>query len=131
MSLRFDQTRYDMTGYCVFCNIVRGIMPVEDLQDGGRAVPSFVPLNPVTKGHRLFVPNVHVANALEDPEITGKAFAAASKWAGKNGLTDFNLIVNNGHHATQTIPHLHVHLVPRTANDGLVLPWTNQEKSHD
>lgn len=129
MSLRFNQTHYDVTGRCIFCDILRRLAPVEDLQDENLSVPSFVPLNPVTKGHRLFVPNVHVVNALEYPGITGVVFTAASKWAGKNGLTDFNLIVNNGHHAAQSVFHLHVHLVPRTANDGLVLPWTNQEKS--
>lgn len=40
----------------------------------------------------------------------------------------YNLITATGSEATQTIPHFHVHLVPRLAGDGLTLPWTGQVK---
>jgi histidine triad (HIT) family protein len=40
---------------------------------------------------------------------------------------DMNIISSKGPAATQTVFHLHLHLVPRTAGDCLALPWTNQE----
>ena len=51
----------------------------------------------------------------------------AARWA-EGQEDDFNLITSSGPAATQTIPHIHVHYVPRWPGDGLHLPWTGQEK---
>lgn len=40
---------------------------------------------------------------------------------------DMNLITSRGPAATQTVPHLHLHLIPRREGDGLTLPWTAQQ----
>lgn len=87
---------------------------------------SFEPLNPVVPGHRLFVSSVHAVDASSDPEVTAKVFAAAAHYARRQG-DDFNLITSGGSYATQSVFHLHVHYVPRTCDDGLALPWTDQE----
>lgn len=113
---------------CVFCDIAadptRSQTAVSTL-DGERTVVSFEPLNPVTPGHRLFVPVQHYAFAHEMPScLLGDVFRAAADWADARG--GYNLIQSNGRHATQTIFHVHVHLVPRTRRDGLHLPWTGQ-----
>lgn len=107
---------------CVFCDIISGKAPVKGLRHEDYRVASFVPLNPVTKGHRLFVPVVHVADASSNAPLTGSTFEAAARW-GIECDEQYNLIVNSGQEAGQTVFHLHVHYVPRKENDGLILPW--------
>jgi len=94
--------------------------------DGGHdtGVYHFEPLNPVTPGHRLFVPGQHIPRAEHAPAVTGITFSTAARWAAVQG-GDFNLIVNAGPAASQTVEHLHVHYVPRRPGDGLMLPWTD------
>jgi diadenosine tetraphosphate (Ap4A) HIT family hydrolase len=43
---------------------------------------------------------------------------------------DVNISTNQGVLADQSVPHLHVHIVPRRADDGLTNPWTGQEGGH-
>jgi diadenosine tetraphosphate (Ap4A) HIT family hydrolase len=90
----------------------------------------FEPLNPVTPGHRLFVPVRHVEDALTDPYTTAITMEIASRWAqrGYAGSRDCNLITSVGGAATQSVSHLHVHLIPRREGDGLALPWTGQQE---
>lgn len=92
-----------------------------------RSVGRFAPLNPVTRGHMLFVPLQHVQDASEMPWLTGDVFEEAARYAAAMNR-DFNLITSTGDAATQTIRHLHVHYVPRAAGDGLPLPWTGQKR---
>ena len=113
---------------CPFCErIKRGEVDFFYMME---AVVGFEPLNPVTKGHLLFVPRKHVVDAAEDPAITANVFGAAADYAKEklSKLQSFNLITSAGKYATQTVEHLHVHLVPRRKDDGLTLPWTGQKK---
>lgn len=87
----------------------------------------FEPLNPVTPGHRLFVPREHLPQSRYSPALVGLTFNEATRFAASQG-EDFNLIVNDGRAATQTVSHLHVHYVPRREGDGLTLPWTGQKR---
>jgi len=87
---------------------------------------AFQPLSPVTPGHFLVVPRKHVADACEVPRISGYAAQFAAALAKEMGLESFNLITSAGAAATQTIRHLHWHVVPRHEGDGLHLPWTGQ-----
>lgn len=84
----------------------------------------FEPLNPVTPGHRLVVPVGHVMDALQDPYVTGSAMAYAARVAELLRLHPCNLITSAGGVATQTVYHLHIHIVPRRYGDGLALPWS-------
>lgn len=88
-------------------------------------IVSFEPLNPVTPGHRLFVPKAHVASAADSPLHAALAMKAAGIELHDSG-GQANIITSIGSDATQTVRHLHIHLVPRRKNDGLILPWTNQ-----
>lgn len=110
---------------CVFCNKLENDDDVKWNRSG--SVGSFIPLNPVVPGHMLFVPFVHAVNAADDPYVTGMVFEEASRYGWVMGQA-FNLITSAGTEATQTVFHLHVHYLPRSANDGLMLPWTNQTK---
>lgn len=83
-------------------------------------VVRFEPLDPVTPGHMLFVPRRHVEHPERRP--LAAAMSAAEAWAARSG-GDYNLITSSGPASTMTIPHIHVHYVPRHEGDRLPLPW--------
>jgi histidine triad (HIT) family protein len=91
----------------------------------------FRPLNPVTPGHMLFVPVRHVESALDDPYTTGLVMEIASRWTRSRRFRadGWNFITSAGEAATQTVSHMHAHVVPRRAGDGLALPWTGQQRA--
>ncbi len=101
---------------CAFC----------EMDFGGQWVKNIEPLNPVTPGHRIIIPSEHVEDFTDNPEVTAYVMAYAAKAARKMGHV--NLITSCGRLATQSVYHLHVHLVPRVEGDGLHLPWTGQLK---
>ena len=111
---------------CVFCRIVTRAEPADIVQEWYEAL-AFRPLNPVTAGHVLVIPKVHVPDAAKWPHIAGMTMAHACQYAGQLG--DFNLITSRGRAATQSVDHLHIHVVPRGAGDGLVLPWTARQEA--
>jgi histidine triad (HIT) family protein len=106
---------------CVFCQIVAGEAPAEIVHENEVAV-AFVPLGPVTPGHVLVVPRQHVEDALVNPAITATTMLVAAQVAQES--YPCNLITSAGHEASQTVFHLHIHVVPRRAGDGLALPWS-------
>jgi histidine triad (HIT) family protein len=92
-----------------------------------------VPLNPVVPGHILVVPRNHVEHFGEDPITSGMVMAHAAQLVqgyAEDGAA-FNIITSIGAEATQTVRHLHVHIIPRVEGDGLKLPWTDQRKEQD
>lgn len=78
----------------------------------------------------LFVPVRHTpdASAPNGSYDAGLAMETAARYAAYHGVKSFNLITSCGKAATQTVEHLHVHLVPRREGDGLKLPWTGQSR---
>ena len=110
-----------MRDRCPFCAIIDGSEPAEWVHEWTDAI-AIIPLNPVVPGHVLVIPRAHVTDASVDPLVTGMAAARAAELASLSP-EHFNLITSAGEHATQTVPHLHWHLVPRRAGDGLALPW--------
>lgn len=103
---------------CVFCDIAQYKAPAKVIRRWALAV-AFEPLNPVVDGHVLVIPVQHVADATEDPQVSAMVMNAAAQLA----TPPCNLITSAGAEATQTVRHLHVHIVPRAAGDGLALPW--------
>lgn len=73
----------------------------------------------------MFVPRVHV---LRSPTLVAMAVRTGMIWAETEGIKDYNVIVNCGELASQTVPHDHVHIVPRREDDGLRLPWTDDSR---
>jgi len=103
---------------CIFCEIVAGRAPAEYVGTNEDCI-AIIPLNPVTPGHAIVLPKIHVTDFADEPVITGKVFEFASYLAD----TPANLITSAGEVATQSVFHLHVHIVPRHFNDKLALPW--------
>ncbi|MGW5189295.1 HIT family protein [Kribbella sp. NPDC004138] len=106
---------------CLFCSIIAGTTPAQivlDTQD----VVGFLDIRPVFKGHTLIVPRAHVPTMVEmTDEVMIPLFGAARSVASAV-RTAFDaqgsfVAVNNV--VSQSVPHLHVHVVPRTKGDGL------------
>lgn len=107
---------------CVFCEIIAGRTPVEWIvqRDYWHDAVAFVPLNPVTGGHCLIVPKRHVRDFAADPETfadTARRAAELMQWTDR----PMNVLTTKGQEAGQEINHLHLHLVPRKAGDGIRL----------
>lgn len=104
---------------CPFCDYAG---PSKIIRDYG-SVYVIEPIDPVTEGHVLVIPKRHLMDAMEDSNHTGFVFAFAVAYAKEVGIGPCNFITSVGSSATQTIWHLHVHVVPRRPDDGLQLPW--------
>jgi diadenosine tetraphosphate (Ap4A) HIT family hydrolase len=92
-----------------------GIAPWDNVVEVKSATVVFLDRYPCTPGHRLYVPKDdhpnHIARAMEDALADGNAMA-------KEGLCDgFNIGVNIGVAAGQTVMYPHVHLIPRRIGD--------------
>lgn len=110
-----------MADGCVFCEIVDEAAPAAVVKDTKDSL-IFRPLGPVVDGHVLVVPRVHVADAASDPFVTAVTMLDAATYARSLGCP-FNILTSAGREATQSVFHLHLHVVPRVAADGLMLPW--------
>lgn len=107
---------------CPFCEINTGRAPATFVREWSDAI-AIVPLNPVVDGHTLVIPKTHVTDFADDPDVTGATARRAAQLCRDLDLVHANLITSRGVHATQSVFHLHLHLVPRAENDGLALPW--------
>lgn len=110
---------------CVFCEIVAGRLPADVEEEWLDAIAIRPRSGGVTEGHVLVLPRVHVQDAGVDPVVTGAVMARAAELMAAHPAA--NLITSRGAAATQTVHHLHVHVVPRADGDDLPLPWTPQQ----
>lgn len=112
---------------CIFCRIVAGEIPSFKLLEDDR-VFSFMDINPVNEGHCLVIPKAHVPNLFESDDGSLAAVAAACRRvadAVRRTLDPpgINLMQANGPAAGQSVFHLHFHVIPRRADDGLLFNW--------
>jgi histidine triad (HIT) family protein len=106
---------------CVFCDVVAGDLEVEVVfEDDGFL--AFLDHRPVQKGHILMVPRQHLATLLDLPPDLHEGFVAnAQRLAAAvvEGLGAQGSFVAVNNVVSQSVPHLHLHVVPRTRGDGL------------
>ncbi len=107
------------TDPCAFCEIIAGRLPATVVRTWGAVAIAIEPLNPVTPGHLLVIPREHVTDATADPWWASATMRCAAELA----VPPCNIITSAGRAATQSVFHLHLHIVPRRENDGLALPW--------
>ena len=112
---------------CPFCEIVASDPHGQIEAICGDSIV-ITPLNPVVEGHKLIIPASHVESAAESPRVTGWAMRDTAVYLQRAEVGDCNIITSVGAAATQTVRHLHVHIVPRHEDDGVTLPWTGQER---
>lgn len=112
---------------CVFCRIAHEDSRGQVEQQLDQSV-LFEPLGPVVPGHKLVVPRLHVASAADNPGVAAEAFRDAAEYVRREHL-QANLITSVGRDATQSVFHLHIHVVPRYAGDHVQLPWSDQQRS--
>jgi histidine triad (HIT) family protein len=106
---------------CLFCGIVTGSVAAEVVLETEHTV-AFLDHRPVFKGHTLLVPREHVLTLpdlparLRDPFLeAGQRLASAMV----DGLGAQGSFVAMNNTVSQSVAHLHLHVVPRTKGDGL------------
>ena len=110
-----------MADECLFCAIVAGDAPAEVVlrADG---CTGFLDTRPLFAGHVLLVPDQHVVTLPDLPDRLRDPFLAASQriaTAMVEALGAQGSFVAMNNTVSQSVPHLHVHVVPRTKGDGL------------
>ena len=106
---------------CLFCRIVADEVPATRVLDEADVV-GFLDTRPVFKGHVLLVPRRHVDTLLDlPPDLHATLLGAAQRLAAAavDGLGAQGSFVAMNNTVSQSVPHLHLHVVPRTKGDGL------------
>lgn len=112
---------------CIFCKIVAKSVPATLVHEDA-ATLAFMDLGQVNPGHVLVATKFHARDIFELPdEDAGAVFRATARVAravreafGPQGLT---LLQANGKAALQSVPHFHIHVLPRWEGDGMSLAW--------
>jgi histidine triad (HIT) family protein len=106
---------------CVFCRIVAGELPAAVVLDEPDLV-AFLDARPVFKGHVLLVPREHVDTLPDLPAPLRDPFLETAQRLARavvDGLGAQGSFVAMNNVVSQSVPHLHLHVVPRTKGDGL------------
>jgi histidine triad (HIT) family protein len=112
---------------CDFCGIARGVLPALIVWES-ESMLAFFPAHPATRGHTLVVPREHVRDFLELPEPLSVELTAAvlhvARAVQRSVQPDgMNVVTSAGRAASQTVFHLHVHVVPRWFDDAIGGFW--------
>jgi histidine triad (HIT) family protein len=114
-------------GSCIFCKIVAGQIPCFKLLEDETTI-AFMDINPVNPGHALSVakghwPTVDVIPSDVLASVARTAQRVAKAVIGELKPIGVNLLQANGAGAGQSVPHLHIHVMPRREGDGVRLNW--------
>lgn len=112
---------------CPFCAIIAGRQQALIVHRWVDCI-ALSPLRPATLGHTLVIPVSHVPTIWDLSSIEAQQLAVRVREMGlvlreALHLSDMNVIQSNGSQATQTVSHLHVHLVPRYQHDAMGRIW--------
>jgi histidine triad (HIT) family protein len=114
-------------GNCIFCKIVAGQIPSFKLLEDDATI-AFMDINPVNPGHALAVAKGHWPTVDVIPADVLSAVAKTAQKVARAVMSELkpigvNLLQANGEGAGQSVPHLHIHVMPRRAGDGVALNW--------
>jgi histidine triad (HIT) family protein len=112
---------------CIFCGIVAGTMPAERVYEDERTV-AFLDIAPACDGHVLVIPrahsdDIHTAAPADLAAVAATVQQMAARVSGALGAEGVSVVQSNGRAAGQTVFHYHVHVLPRFAGDGVLVPW--------
>ena len=124
-----------MSDNCIFCKIISGEIPSAVIYED-EEFKVILDRFPSSIGHALIMPKKHIENIFEMPiQKGGKLFELAVKIAPiiKKELNcdGINILQNNGEAAGQSVPHFHLHIIPRYKNDGVLSSWTPQNPTDE
>ena len=125
-----------MTPVCVFCRVASGELPSNIIHRDERLI-AFLDRSPLFLGHTLVLPVVHV-DTLDDlaPELVGPLFDAVRRMSiaiQRACAADGSFVAVNTN-VSQSVRHVHVHVVPRNEGDGFFSPrpiWRRRSYAHD
>ncbi|MCV7399389.1 HIT family protein [Mycobacterium fragae] len=108
---------------CVFCAIVAGEAPAIRIHEDDSYL-AILDIRPFTRGHTLVLPKRHTADVTDTPPQTladmvtiGRRIALAARATELADAT--NIAINDGRAAFQSVPHIHLHVLPRRNGDKL------------
>jgi len=115
---------------CIFCKIVAGEIPSYKVYEN-KDILAFFTIGPVSEYHTLVIPKKHYENIYDLPVEEFKKIAEVIKkitnhYQNKLNIKEVNILNASGKNAQQSVPHFHVHIVPRKKDDGLNL-WYETE----
>ena len=110
-----------MSERCVFCRIIRGELPAHKVYEDERVL-AFLDINPSAPGHTLIIPKAHIAKVKDLPEEDAVALFGALRGlvGGVQESMDApasTIGINNGRESGQEVPHVHIHVIPRSRGD--------------
>lgn len=108
---------------CVFCQIARGDIPGMRVFEDEHTL-AFMDIAGDVDGHMLVIPKAHYVNILDCPHdilarVTHTVKRVCNHLTDHCGYDGVDLMCANGESAGQTMPHFHVHIIPRQTGDGL------------
>jgi histidine triad (HIT) family protein len=113
---------------CVFCKIRDGQIPSIKLYEDARTL-CIMDINPLNSGHCLVLTRAHAPTIFDaDPADLAAAITTAQRVARAQRTAlrpdGLNMLQANGAAAFQSVPHFHLHLIPRWTSDGKGFDWT-------
>ena len=109
------------TADCLFCKIIAGELDATIVHEDSECV-AFLDIKPLFHGHTLLVPKAHHETLIDLPEENiGHLFSTAKMLARavQDAMDATGTFVAMNNKVSQSVPHLHVHVVPRRPKDGL------------
>ncbi len=118
---------------CIFCRIIAGDIPSRRVYEDENCIAT-LDIGPASKGHTLIMPKKHFQDLTEmDEELLGKLMITAKtvgiRQKERLGAAGFNIVQNNGIAAGQTVPHFHIHVIPRYEGGPEMAGWIPTEPS--
>ncbi|MDD2493258.1 MAG: HIT family protein [Bacilli bacterium] len=110
---------------CVFCKIAKGEIPAYKVYEDHDFL-AFLDLSQATIGHVLVIPKVHyetITSLEEENDIFNVVIKLTKAITALPKVEGVNILSNNGTLAGQTIPHFHIHIIPRYPNDRIQIKF--------
>jgi histidine triad (HIT) family protein len=105
---------------CIFCKIASGNISARKVHETSNSL-AFLDAFPLTRGHTLVIPKTHYNKVQDMTELDSRDLFETVRVLAKKleSISSSSLIaVHNGKESGQEIPHVHIHIIPRTTSDG-------------